>query len=223
MNSFTCTLTGNSSILEVNFFPPIELQRDHQYVLGMIELSTFNSIPNIEEGNNKFYVGDKIIKIPTGSYELVDIEKYLQSQNINIDLKPNNNTLKCDLKCDKEINFQPNDSLGELLGFTKRRLPPNQVHSSDVPVKILKINSLRIECNITTDAYINNRRVHTIYEFFPQVPAGYKIVIQPSTIIYHRVAVGAIDNLQIKIVDQDGNLVNFRGETINVRLHIKAL
>lgn len=224
MNSFTCTLTGNTSVLEANFFPPLELNPSREYVLGMVELSTYNSIPNIEEGCNKFYVGDETIELPTGSYEVDDIQKYLKkTKNLEFELKANNNTLKCELKCNKEINFIPDDSIGKLLGFNKRRLPPNRTHTSDVPVKILKINSLRLECNITSDAYINNKQAHTIFEFSLSVPPGYKVIASPTTIIYQRVVVKAIDHLQVKIVDQDGNLVNFRGELINIRLHIKAL
>ena len=60
-----------------------------------MELLTFNSIPNIDK-NNKFYIfrEKKTISIPPGSYEIDDIEKFLQiqleSKNITIDLKENN-------------------------------------------------------------------------------------------------------------------------------------
>ena len=88
---------------------------------------------------------------------------------------------------------------------------------------IIRVNSLRIECNVTTGAYINDRNVHTIHKFFPIVPPEYKVVEVPSHVIYLPVAVKTIDHIQLRIVDQDGNLVNFRGETITRRLHIKSL
>ena len=98
---------------------------------------------------------------------------------------------------------------------------PNITHSYDLPVSILKINALRVECNVTAGAYINERRVHTIHEFFPAVPPGYKIIEAPSQVIYLPITVKTIDHLQVRIVDQDGNLVNFRGEIVTIRLHIK--
>ena len=117
------------------------------------------------------------------------------------------------------IDFQPEDSVGCLLGFTERVVEPNVVHH--LPVTILKINAFRVECNITSGAYINGQKVHTIHEFFPAVPPGYKIIEAPSHVIYLPIAVRYIDDLQVRIIDQDGDLVNFRGEVITVRLHLK--
>jgi len=225
-NSLTLSLSGTSSILEAHYFPPIELLPNKNYVLGLVELLTFNSIPNIDVGNNKFYVGKEEIVLPTGSYEIEDIENFLQEalalKGMQISLKPNNSTLRSVIKCSHNINFQPKDSIGQLLGFTSRVLEANRSHNSDLPVTILKINALRVECNITSGAYVNGHRGHAIHEFFPAVPPGYKIIEVPSHVIYLPVANKSIDHLQLRIVDQDGNLVNFRGEVITVRLHIKA-
>lgn len=121
------------------------------------------------------------------------------------------------------MNFKRPDSIGPLLGFLPRILKPNITHKSDNPVTILKVNSLRIECNITAGTYINSEKSHTIHEFFPSVPPGYKIIEVPSHVIYLPVTVKCIDHIQLKIVDQDGDLVNFRGEVITIRLHIKQI
>lgn len=224
-DSITLTLSGTSSVLETHFFPPIELSSNKNHSLGLVELLTFNSIPNIDERNNKFHVDKEEITIPTGSYEIEDIELYLKevlaSKNITISLKPNNNTLCSIIKCSHQVDFRPNNSIGSLLGFTKRLIAPNTVESSDLPVTILKVNSLRVECSITSGAYINGQKVHTIHEFFPAVPPGFKIIEVPSHIIYLPITVRNIDHLEIRIVDQDGDLVNFRGEVITIRLHIK--
>lgn len=225
-DSLTLTISGSSTILDAQFFPPIELSSDKNYTLGLVELLTFNSIPNIDIGCNKFYVGTHEVTIPTGSYEIEDIEKYLQtelsSKNITIHLKPNNNTLRSEIKCNEPINFSKIDSIGPLLGFASRTLEPNKRHESDQPVSILKVNAIRVECNITTGAYINGQKVHTIHEFFPSVPPGYKIIEVPSNVIYLPIATQIIDNIQLRIVDQDGELVNFRGEVVTIRLHIKS-
>ena len=225
-DSITLTLSGTSSLLETQFFPPIELSSDKNYVLGLIELLTFNSIPNIDKSNNKFYVGDEVITIPTGSYEIEDIERYLQEtltpKGISISLKPNNNTLRSVINCSHPIDFRSRDTIGQMLGFIPRVIHPNRAQSSDFPVTILKVNALRVECNITSGAYINGCKVHTIHEFFPAVPPGYKIIEVPSQVIYLPVNVKSIDHLEVRLVDQDGNLVNFRGEVITVRLHIKS-
>ena len=224
-SSFTLSLSGTSSILETNFFPPIDLHGKN-YVLGLIELLTYNSIPNIEENKNKFYVDKYNLQLPVGSYELADIEKFLKDKleprDVSLFLKANNNTLTSEIQCSHKIDFRPIDSINEILGFDKILLEENTLHTSSKPVKIVKVNSLCVECNITSGAYNNGEKVHTIHEFFPVVPAGYKIIEIPSKVIYLPVTVKEINFLQIKIVDQNGDLVNLRGENITVRLHLKA-
>ena len=226
-DSFTLSISGNSSILEIQYFPPIELHQDKHYVLGLVELLTFNSIPNIDINNNKLYVGDKVIVIPVGSYEINDLEQYLQSKlsdlKIEFELKPNNNALRSSIKCSQRIDFNPDDCIGSLLGFTKRSLDPDIVHDSDLPVKILKVNSIRVECNITSGAYLNGERSHTIHEFFPALPRGYKIIEIPAQVIYLPIAVRRIDSVRLRLVDQNGHSLNFRGEAISIRLHIKSI
>ena len=142
--------------------------KNRQYALGLVEILTFNSIPNLD--NKKFYVSNiEPIKIPTGSYEIEDIEKILDDnlkrENINFTLKDNNNTLKSVIEWNKDIDFTKTDSIGDSLGFNKVKLLANQLHISTLPISIIKINSLRIECNIISGAYSNGREVHTLHQF----------------------------------------------------------
>ena len=226
-DTLTLSLSNYSSVLEAHYYPPLELKPDRNYVFGLVELLTFNSIPHIYTYNNKQYVDKQILEITVGNYEIDNLEKYLKDKlfesKIKIDLKPNNNTLCSSIKCLHSIDFQPDDSIGSLLGFTKRLLNPSYTYDSDQPVQILKVNSVRVECNITTGAYINGKKSHTIHEFFPAVPPGYKIIEVPSQVIYLPVAVRRIGNLTLSLVDQSDNLFNFRGEDISVRLHIKSV
>lgn len=243
MPSFSISLSGNKSIISADYFPPIVL--NGSYECGLVELQTFNSIPNVDETNNRFHYGydeDDFVELPIGSYEIDDISKTLQElinakekvysvvtvndktreSKTNITIEPNNNTLKCMLKCTKDVYFDKENTIGSILGFTKRKLKHDINHESDLPVNILKVSTVRIECSITSNSFINNERVHTIHEFFPNVAPGYKIIEIPNSIIYLPVVIPSIDNITIKIVDQNGNLINFRGETILIRLHLKS-
>lgn len=73
----TLSLTGDSSILEAEYYPPIQVGKGAK--CGLVSLHTTNSIPNISAGNNRFYFGGKTHSIPTGAYELEDIIDYLKS------------------------------------------------------------------------------------------------------------------------------------------------
>lgn len=232
--SFTLTLSGNSSELSAEYYPPLELNGN--YECGLINFESYHSIPNVDFFNNMLHIGEDIIEIPLGTYELDAINKYVNDYLYNkhgnkiykapavrpkIDIKANNNTLKSEVKSTHTVYFDKPNSIGSLLGFTKRTLAPNKWHFSDLPVNIMKVNVIRILTNITTGAYMNNNLVHTLHEFFPTVPSGYKINETPKNVIYLPVNVRRVTSISIKIVDQDNQLINFRGETISVRLHLR--
>ena len=66
--SYSFVLTGNSSKLTAEFHPPIYLNEDIDYAIGVVNFETFNGIPNIDETNNLFiYDNNHKIQIPPGS------------------------------------------------------------------------------------------------------------------------------------------------------------
>lgn len=225
--ALTITLSGNSSILTADYFPPIELIKHLDYVCGLVDFQTYNSIPNVDDTNNLLHIGDIIITLPTGSYEINDIYKYIvqilteQQKEYDFILMVNNNTLQCVMAANVPIFLNKERTIGALLGFSSKKLMPKVKHKSDKRVNISKVNAIRIECNIITGSYVNNKSVHTIHEFAPSVQPGYKIIEVPRNVIYLPVSVKQITSVTLKIVDQDDNLVNFRDELITVRLHLK--
>lgn len=236
MSSITLTLTGNSSLLHTSFYPEIELNREYNYSCSLLDFYTYNSIPNINENNNKLHYkaenqGDNdindmnIIVIPVGSYEINTIAEFLdtelQKRKHKFRLHPNTNTLKCKIESDVFIDFTQPDSIGSVFGFSKRKLVANTYHSSDKVVNIQTVNSIRIDCDLTSGSFHNGKSTHTIYEFSPSVDPGYKINEQPKHLIYLPLIRHRISELNISVVDQDGKLVDFRGEKITCRIHIK--
>lgn len=234
MSSVTVTLSGNSSTLEADFFPPITLNDKYQYECGLVDFQTFNCIPNVDETNNSivFCVPDHSsdvftnILIPTGSYEIVDIFNFLKSQlddRIKFELRINKNTLKCEIQCSVMIDFTQPNTIGGLLGFSACELSANKWHISDGRVEINRINTIRVECSIITSSYFNNESVHTLHEFFPNVEAGYKIVETPQNVIYLPITVATIHTISLRFIDQNSRLIDFRGENIVTRLHIRRV
>ena len=53
--------------------------------------------------------------------------------------------------------------------------------------------------------------------------SGYKITEAPTNVIYLPVNIRSINTIILKVTDQEGNLINFRGKKITIRLHLKPL
>lgn len=309
-SSVTLTLSGESSQLSAQYCPAIDLNDSGggEYVCGLVDFQTFNSIPNIDDTNNLFYFGyeyddDTIgnnnnrnidrdensitdseiedntipsvalvesdihrrgelrkrkaigfnkseqdsssssnrqlppptlpltrIQIPTGSYELTHLNQYLKTrlrqvnESIKLELYANNNTLQCEIFCNQPVDFSKPNTIGSLLGFRNDQiLEAYRWYESQLPANILKVNVIRIQCNIIRGPYLNNQPSHSIHEFSPRVPPGYKIIEVPQNVIYFPITVKSIQKIDISIVDQNNQPIDFRGETITVRLHIKKV
>lgn len=237
LSTFTLSLNGNESALNVDFMPALELDADDVYECALVYFKTFNSIPNVDKSNNLFEYGDKKIIIPEGSYELNDIIKYLNNEMIKqthvdgngsglIEINLNTNTSKCMIFSPKhDIHFDRKNSIGSLFGYSPKTLKAtNDIYWSDQSINILITNTIRIECNIVEGSFINNKPSHVIHEFSPDVPPGYQIIEQPSHIIYLPVKkCSNIQRVEVRIINEHGNLVNFRGENISLRLHVKKI
>lgn len=226
-------LSGTGSTISSNIFPAIDLS-EGEWEIGLVDFTTYNSIPNVEEGvNNKFYYGTfdplekdaKIVAIPTGSYEIDDIIRLIGEQINDPDslkIKGNNSTFKVEIfSRNKNVDFTKPDSIGSLLGFSPKQLESNKYHVSDLPVDIIKVDVVRVECNLVRGSYQNGVEGHIIHEFYPSVPPGFKIIETPRYVIYLPVSVKKLENITVSFTDQDNHLINFRQETINVRLHLR--
>lgn len=224
--SLTLTLSQPSNILSADFFPPIILEENVKYEIGLLSFDSYNTIPNIDDSNNKIHInsGD-VITIPSGNYEINDIAVYVEKKFSEFGetfiLQANNNTLTLSVKSSVDIDFTSKDSIGSLLGFNKRVLKKGITHAADRMVDIMRVHTIDITSNISRGAYVNGRPSHSLHMFSPKAGPGFKIREKPNDVIYLPIDGTIIENITLKIYDQDGNLVNFRGELITIRLHLR--
>src|SRR6218665_1755714 len=82
--TFSILLSERRSQIRTNFNPLIQLDKSKQCEMALVNLETYNSFLNIDSTNNNCrYSPDNgttwfSIKVPEGSYEIVDIDEYVQ-------------------------------------------------------------------------------------------------------------------------------------------------
>ena len=135
--SFQITVSSNESSFNTILNPTLQLDRDKDYEMALVNLETYYSFPNIDETNNVFVHSLDNgnlwvkIKIPKASYKIDDINNTIQhemkrghhdpiNEDYYINISANSNTLKSVLILEKDyqVDFNHQNSLAKVLGFT---------------------------------------------------------------------------------------------------------
>jgi hypothetical protein len=204
--------------------------------IALLCLQTYNSIPNINETNNTicFQKDEKLeLCLRPGCYEIEDVINEIkyqlkiktnseQQKNIDLDMWVDKHDFRCNIKCDSLIYFPVTNSLASVLGFTQSTYE-NAKHGirSEKAVNINSVNSIKVICDIAQGSFNNNDPSHSIYEFFPTVESGAKIVQSPSNLIYYPILNSTIDSIRVNLVDQENNPIQNFEEKLTIVLHIK--
>lgn len=236
-----CTLiiSGNKTSITTYLNPPIYLEENDEYEAALVRLETYNSIPNITEKNNVFlYSNDdgnnwKNVTLPPDAYNINQIFEEIKNQmvmqgdydNVNkayyIDFKISRLSSVIDIKHKNfKVKFNCENSIGPTLGFNDETLSKGMHKSSNI-VQINSVNTLLVNVDFITGSYFNNLLSNSIYNFYPIVPPGYKIVEKPSTLIYYRINKKVIDSVKLWLTDQNGNNINLQGEIITIKIQIR--
>ena len=229
-NTSEFTTTHNSIFLDPNT----------KYEAALLSLDTYNSIPNITAGkNNKFsYSTDngntwKTIALNTGAYELDAINNEIKRQLIAngdedsaITITANVSRLTSIVSIGNlayKIDFGIENSIGSVLGFGAVVVGHGYNESPNI-VDIMQVNSILVNIDIIEGSYVNESSSPTIYSFYPNVAPGYKIVERPNpSLIYYPITRHDISRMRVWLTDQNGNLVDLRGETITIRIYIREV
>jgi hypothetical protein len=239
-SSFYILLSEKSARIRTMFNPLIQLDQSKKYEMALVSLDTYYSFPNIDTTNNNFrYSSDNgvtwfNINVPEGSYEIVDINEYIQRIMKNnghyntgddeyyITIEPNNNTLKSvlNISVNYKVDFTTANSIRTVLGYNKQIYSAGYNESENI-VNIISVNSLRVTSNVIGASYSNGSTENIIYSFFPNVGPGYKIIEVPVNLVYIPVTLYTISLIEATLTDQNGKLINLRGEELSIRFHIR--
>lgn len=208
----------------------------------MVNLETYNSIPNITSDNTFVYspnsgVTWKTITLPEGSYEVaqmnVEIQRQLEANGDwnagdskhYISVGPNLSTLRAFIKIES-ATYQVDlaaSSIRTTLGFNAQTLSSGY-HEGENPVDIIKVNSIFINCDIIGGASLDGSQQPTIYSFYPDVSPGFKVIEKPYNLVYNPVNMtGSINQMRVRLTDQNNVQLNLRGEVVTIRFHLRTI
>lgn len=241
-SSFYILLSDKSTQIKTKFRPLIQLDKSKKYEMALLNLETYYSFPNIDASNNNFrYSPDNgttwiNIDIPEGSYEIIDINEYIQrvmkenghynstTNQYYIALEPNNNTLRSVLSISPnyKVDFTTANSIRSVLGFNAQVYTAGYTESENI-IDILYVSSLRVTSDIIDASYSNGETENIIYSFFPNVGPGYKIIEIPINLVYLPITLYTLSSMETKLTDQNGKLINLRGEELSMRFHIREV
>jgi hypothetical protein len=212
------------------------------YEMAMYRLETYFSFPNIDSSNNSIRISIDSgknwldLKIPIGCYDITGINEALQRLFPNksndkkvkepyVVLSGNKNTLKCVLEIMKDstiVDFNTQNSIRSVLGFeAKKYKGGGSRYESENKVNILSVNSILVHCDVINATRVNGMLAPVIYNFFPNVSPGEKIVSQPQHLIYVPLTMNVIPSMTVWVTDQNGELLQLRGEQLTLTFHIR--
>ena len=231
-------VSGKDSRLETAFNPPLTFSKSCPYEMALCRLETYYSVPNIDTTNNTLKVSRDngstwtTITIPTGCYEIKAINKVIQrfikkagGKADVINLSPNRNTLKCILNIKEEsgyeVDFNVDNSLRSVLGFNAALYKSGRYESENL-VNIMNVNSILVHCDVVGASRVNGIDPPIVYNFFPNVAPGEKIVSTPLHLIYLPLMLNTISHMTCWVTDQNERKLDLRGEQLTITFHIKA-
>lgn len=222
-------ISAKRSDIHQQFKTPITLDATRNYELGLKYFSVANSIKNVSDGNNKFHYSrdggttwfDKTL--PTGSYEIKALNDYINSDNIKFEPYVTTNRVKLVLKNNHQVDFSKDNTIRNLLGFESKIYATTTIAENRANLEN-DISSINIHCDLIQGGYLNGEMKNIIYSI-PSftVPLGYRIIEQPISPIYLPVNKQSIREIRLRIVDDEGRLIDFGDEEIYIQIHLKQV
>lgn len=241
-DSFSLVISTNNSRIKTRFNPPLQFKKDSIYEVALMNLETYYSFPNITEKNNVLVIEknsnriQEIFEIPIGVYELSEINNYIKKELIRrgvtnedtdiLTFEPNVNTLKTLMGVSEDFTviFREPNSLNSVFGFNSENYTGKGISNyfeSENVINIIAVSSILVKSNIISNSFVNGSQQPVIYSFFPDVPPGFKIIETPRNLVYLPLINNNLSTMETWLTDQNDNLLDLRGETLTMRLHIK--
>ena len=156
---------------------------------------------NVNRRSNQFlYSNSNINKIVAPvAYELIEIAELIKEEtNGNVIIESDKNTKKCLMEIKQgAINFDIENSLAPLLGFTKKVYKQGKCTSQKIVY--MGFSTINIHCNVISGVKDNGSSTHILYTFNLTEPPCYLINSIPTNILYQNVTKDRIEYIEFHI------------------------
>lgn len=225
----------SSSDFTIHYEKPLQFP-DGGWECSLISAQVPNTFYNIgyEKNNYKLYYNDgdadHVIDIPDGAWDIQGINDYIQEQvgNDSIALVPDayRMRVRLDLKNGYSLDFTDDASPRHILGFESEVYTGDGSHYAPNPPDITNGNdSFYILCDLVDDSYarLGATRQNVLYGFSFSVASGSAQSILPNEHVGLPIAVSYVNSINIKIVNENGLVVDLNDEKVIVNLKISQV
>ena len=105
-----------------------------------------------------------------------------------------------------------------MLGFNPQTLTSGY-HEGESPVNILTVNTILVNCDITSGSFLSGTQQPVVYSFFPTSHRA--IRLSSHRITYFICPLAKQATFRECLTDQTGMQLNLRDEVVTIRLHIR--
>lgn len=203
-------LFGNKSPITHHFLHHFS-NDDHS--IGLVSFYSTHLIPNVTEKNNKLYYDQSILTIPTGQYDFYSLSQYIK-KNVKIGMKMNKIKNMVEFNT-ANINIDKENNICKLLGYNNK--------TPFIPVETVNVHCNLANGFVTKGGPLLHEETDIISTFKLSTPFRESIIYEPKNILYFPVQHNQIINIDIKITDENRELIDFGGANITVILHLKSL
>ena len=234
----------DKSIHEEHLFQSFQTN-NKQIKIAVTFLTGYNGKFSVTNSNIKFYFTTSIsdfepsfIVIIPGAYELENLDAGIKRICINgghftepnypFKIKPNFSTLgsiiEIDVGIGRQIDFFPDDSMRDLLGF-KAKIIHEEYKLSDYPVDIISFDKIFLECDIARGMIFKGRKSNIIHNRTMTVDPGYKYIekLRGGVQWCMMESKDIISSICFKLKNENNQIVSFNGQSITFRLSIKEI
>ena len=243
-------LTNSDSVIRFDKVIELNPKRNYHFYLKMF--STYNTLFNIDETNNKFYYtidntvpannNQPAIVLTPGAYSIDAINIKIQAKmkerghyNTTTGVaNPYYVTITMDETTSKtvlsitnprySVDFSEPNTMRDILGF-RPILYSGVENISEEIIKIVSVNNIYIHCDwVSSNSYLNGKMVNILYA----IPAytigiGAKLAVSEINPLWLPLTRKSLDSIRFQIKDANGKLLNFNNEIISIQLVIQQI